>query len=89
MFTVCVGFVFRSKYGQFPIICSLQYSININTVEVDPHSDLLHICLVKPTNCIPFPVDINKRATIRPYLATIDERSQIKHCENSVFVVSI
>ena len=35
---------------QFPIICSLQYSINIITVEVDPHSDLLHICIVKPKN---------------------------------------
>ncbi len=51
MFTVCVGLVFRSKYLQFPIICSLQYSININTVEVDPHSDLLHICIVKRKNC--------------------------------------
>ena len=50
MFTVCVGIVFRSKYVQFPIICSLQYSININTVGVDPHSDLLHICIVKPKN---------------------------------------
>ena len=50
MLTVCVGLVFRSKYVQFPIICSLQYSININTVEVDPHSDLLHICIVKPKN---------------------------------------
>ena len=50
MFTVCVGLVFRCKYVQFPIICSLQYSININTVEVDPHSDLLHICIVKPKN---------------------------------------
>ncbi len=50
MFTVCVGLVFRSKYVQFPIICSLQYSININTVEVDPHSDLLRICIVKPKN---------------------------------------
>ena len=50
MFTVCVGLVFRSKYVQFPIICSLQYSININTVEVDPHSDLLHSCIVKPKN---------------------------------------
>ncbi len=45
MFAVCVGLV------QFPIICSLQYSININTVKVDPHSDLLHICIVKPKNC--------------------------------------
>ncbi len=50
MFAVCVDLVFRSKYVQFPIICSLQYSININTVEVDPHSDLLHIYIVKPKN---------------------------------------
>ena len=50
MFTVCVGLVFRSKYVQFPIICSLQYSKNINAVEVDPHSDLLHNCIVKPKN---------------------------------------
>ena len=50
MFTVCFGLVFRTKHVQFPIICSLQYSININTVEVDPHSDLLHICIVKPKN---------------------------------------
>ena len=35
---------------QFPIICSLQYSININTVGVDPHPDLLHIYIVKPKN---------------------------------------
>ncbi len=52
MFTVCVGPVFRRIYLQFPIICSLQYSININTVEVDPHSDFLHICIVKPKNII-------------------------------------
>ena len=38
------------KYVQFPIICSLQYSIDINTVEVDPHSDLLHIGIVKSKN---------------------------------------
>ena len=50
MFTVCAGLMFRSKYVQFPIICSLQYSININTGRVDPHSDLLHICIVKPKN---------------------------------------
>ncbi len=50
MFTVYVGLVFRSKYVQFPVICSLQYSVNINTVEVDPHSDLPHICIVKPKN---------------------------------------
>ena len=40
MFTVCAGLVFHSEYVQFPNIFSLQYSININTVEVDPHSDL-------------------------------------------------
>ena len=50
MFTVRDGLVVCSKYVQFPIICSLQHSININTVEVDPHSDLLHICIVKPKN---------------------------------------
>ncbi len=50
MFTVCVDLVFRSKYVRFPIICSPQYSINTNTVEVDPHSDLLHNCIVKPKN---------------------------------------
>ena len=47
MFTVCVGLVFRSKYVLFAL-CST--SININTVEFDPHSDLLHICIVKPKN---------------------------------------
>ena len=52
MFTVCVSLVFRSKYVQLTIICYLQYSISINTVEVDPHSDLLHIgiAIVKPKN---------------------------------------
>ncbi len=50
MFTVCVGLVFRSKYVQFPIICFLQHITNINTVEVDPQSDLLHIGIVKPKN---------------------------------------
>ena len=50
MFTGCVDLVFFNKYVQFPIICSLQYSININTIEVEPHSDLLHICTVKPKN---------------------------------------
>ncbi len=49
MFTACVGLVFRSKYLQFSTICSLQYSININTVELDPHSDLLHAYLHSET----------------------------------------
>ncbi len=52
MLTVCVGLVFRSKYVQFYIICSPQYSINIITVEVNPHSDLLHICIAKPKNSL-------------------------------------
>ena len=42
MFTLCVGLVFRSRYMQFPIFCSQSTSF---TVEVDPHSDLLHICI--------------------------------------------
>ena len=50
MFTVCVGFVFGSKYMQFRIICSLQYTININTVDVDPHSHTQQINIVKPKN---------------------------------------
>ena len=50
MYVAFFGLVFRSKYVQFPIICSLQFSININTVEVDPHSDLLHICIMKLKN---------------------------------------
>ena len=50
MFTVGVGLVFRSKYVQFPIIRSLQHSININTIKVNPHSDLLHICIMKLKN---------------------------------------
>ena len=52
MFSLCVGLVFRSKHVQFPIICSLQYSINVNAVEVDPHSNLLYICIVKPKNIV-------------------------------------
>ncbi len=38
MFTVCVGLMFCSKCMQFLVICSLQHNININTVEVDPHT---------------------------------------------------
>ena len=36
MFIVCVGPVFVKEDVRFHIICSLQYSININTVQVDP-----------------------------------------------------
>jgi hypothetical protein len=41
---------------EFHIIFSLQYSISINTCEVDPPSDSLHnalVDLVKPKNSIP------------------------------------
>ena len=48
MFTVCVGHVFGSKYVQFRIVCLLQYSIKINTVEVDPHSDSLQNGAMNP-----------------------------------------
>ena len=49
---ICWSRVSYQIHVQFPIICSLQYSININTVEVDPHSDLLHIYIVKPKNIV-------------------------------------
>ena len=35
---------------KFRIICSIQSSININTVEFDPHSDSLQNVIVKPKN---------------------------------------
>ena len=41
-----------SKYVQFREICSLQYSIIINTFWADPHSDLLPNAQVKPKNMI-------------------------------------
>ena len=53
MFMVCVGLVFGSKNMRFHIICSFYYSISINTIEVDPHSnkfDSLHNGIVKPKN---------------------------------------
>ena len=49
MFTVCVDLMFDSKYVQICIICSVQYSINMNTVEVDLHSDSLHNDTVNET----------------------------------------
>ncbi len=55
MFTVCAGLVFRSKYVRFPVVCSVQYSININTVEVDPHSVY---SVVKPKNSPQRPVTV-------------------------------
>ena len=50
MSTVCVGLVFGNKYVQFCIICSLQYSINLNTVEVDLHLDSMQNKIMKPKN---------------------------------------
>ena len=50
MFTVCVGFVFGSKYVQFRTICTLQCSIKVNTVEVNPDSNSLQNGIVKPKN---------------------------------------
>ena len=44
------GLVFGSKNVQFHIVCSLQYSVNINTVEPESHPDLLYNDLVKPKN---------------------------------------
>ncbi len=42
MLNCMCGLVFRSKYVQISSTFALsQYSININTVEVDPHSELL------------------------------------------------
>ena len=73
MFTVCIGLVFRSKYVQFSVICSLQYSINISTVEVDPHSDLLYICVVKPKNIfILFLLRVLRSCSVCVLFLTID-----------------
>jgi hypothetical protein len=41
------------QYMEFRIIFSLQYSISIDTCEVDLPSDSLHNALVKPKNSIP------------------------------------
>ena len=48
MFTVCVGLVLVSKYVQFRTIYSFQYSININTLEIDvltnsPQDDIMKL----------------------------------------------
>ena len=52
MFIVCAGLVFGRKYVLFHIISSLQYSININAVDVDSHSDLQRNGIVKPKNIL-------------------------------------
>jgi hypothetical protein len=50
LFVLCISLVFGGKYMEFRIIFSLQYSISINTFEVDPPSDSLHNAVVKPKN---------------------------------------
>ena len=50
LFVLCIGLVFGGKYMEFQFIFSLQYSIDINTFEVDPPSDSLHNAVVKPKN---------------------------------------
>jgi hypothetical protein len=50
LFVLCISLVFGGKYVAFCIIFSLQYSINIDTFEVDPPSDSLHYAVVKPNN---------------------------------------
>jgi hypothetical protein len=42
--------MFGGKYMEFCVIFSLQYSISINTFEVDPPSDSPHNAIVKPKN---------------------------------------
>jgi hypothetical protein len=53
LFVLCISLVFGGKYVESRIIFSLQYSISIDTFEVDPLSDLLHNAVVKPNNYIP------------------------------------
>jgi hypothetical protein len=50
LFVLCISLVFGGKYMEFRIIFSLQYSISIDTFEVDPPSDSLHNAVVKPKN---------------------------------------
>ena len=50
LFVLCISLIFGDKYMEFRIIFSLQYSISINTFEVDPPSDSLHNAVVKPKN---------------------------------------
>jgi hypothetical protein len=50
LFVLCISLVFGGKYMEFCTIFSLQYSISINTFEVDPPSDSLHNVVVKPKN---------------------------------------
>jgi hypothetical protein len=50
LFVLCISLVFGGKYMEFRIIFSFQYSISINTFEVDPPSDSLNNAVVKPKN---------------------------------------
>jgi hypothetical protein len=46
LLVLCISLVFGDKYMEFRTIFSLQYSISINTFEVDPPSDSLHDAVV-------------------------------------------
>jgi hypothetical protein len=61
LFVLCVSLVFGGKYVEFRIIISLQYSISINTFEVDPPSDSLHNAVVKPNNIVSRPSELTSR----------------------------
>ncbi len=94
MFTVCVGLVFRRKHVQFPIICFLQYSININTVEVDRHSDLLHIFVVKPKNSLvkmmlPLRHDLSMHFLSVSFQSWNNHLRVAWHCNNHQYVASV
>jgi hypothetical protein len=52
LLVLCITLVFGDKYMEFRIIFSLQYSMSINTFEVDPPSDSLHNAVVKPKNIL-------------------------------------
>ena len=47
-----IGLVLLNKNIQFHLICSFYYSISINSIEVDPHSNSLHNDIVKPKNIV-------------------------------------
>jgi hypothetical protein len=67
LFVLCISLVFGGKYMEFRTIFSLQYSISINTFEVDPPSDWLQNAVVKPKNnnrWYQFYAPTNYRATL-------------------------
>ena len=75
--------VFGSKNMQFHIICSFWYSISINTIEDDPHSDSLQNSRVKPKNKpLRKPLPRSRRAvSIAIQLSSSDASMDNKHIE--------